>query len=124
MRLFYYGKKENGISRKIVSEITSIFPANEIELFQTIASLRKKICQIDATPDVFVFFPVNTDELSCLIELKCFLNGPVILVLPDRNDATIHDGHLLQPRYLTFWDSNPVEIKEVLLRMMKGRFMG
>jgi len=53
-----------------------------------------------------------------LVTLKnLFGTLPIILILPDQQVATIRMGHLLQPRFLTFYDSDFNELTQVIKKI-------
>ncbi len=117
MRLFYFGKVSSETSQKLLNEIENISD-HIIEIFQTVTALTRRLSQIKASPEILIFAPSSNHELSELIAQKrLFYEHPIILVLPDRSNSTIHNGHLLMPRFLTFSDSNLREVKEVLEKM-------
>ena len=47
---------------------------------------------------------------------------PVILILPDRKKETIHLGHKLCPRFLSYTDSNFSDVALVLSKMMRNAY--
>ena len=61
------------------------------------------------------------DSRECLDELfvlrHLFRRVRIILVLPDRESDTISKGHALHPRFLTYIDSDPLEVALVLGKM-------
>ena len=118
MRLFYFGKVTSEISQIILRQVESICGDN-LEIFQTVDGLTKRLRHIEANPEIFVLAPANTEELTELVDRKDFFNDlPIILILPQHDQATIHSGHLLMPRFLTFSDSNHAEVKDVLEKMV------
>ena len=114
MRLFFFGKVTSETSQKLLCEIENSCSPN-IEIFQTVTGLTKRLCQIGEDPDLFIFSPSTNKELSELVAQKELFNDyPIILVLHDHSNSTIHNGHLLMPNFLTFWDSNLTEVAAVL----------
>ncbi len=113
MRLFYYGKKSSETTQKLLQDIEH--SGHSVETFQTVPALTKRLRQIEANPEIFILVPSSKQELSKLIVGKdLFKDLPIILIVPDRSSSTIHSGHLLVPRFLTFKDSNLTEVREVL----------
>ena len=59
------------------------------------------ILLVSGLSEIFVLAPANTEELTELVDRKDFFNDlPIILILPQHDQATIHSGHLLMPRFL------------------------
>jgi hypothetical protein len=65
------------------------------------------------------------DSRECLRELlvlrHLFRNFRIILILPDRKPETVSKGHDLRARFLTYIDSDPVEVALVLSKMAEQR---
>ncbi len=120
MSLFFFGTVTSKTSQKLLSQIETICGQN-VEIFQTITGFTKRLRQIGTIPELFVFAPATDSKLSELIDHKdLFDSYPIILVLPNRRDSTIHKGHLLTPNFLTFWDSDLTEVSDVLTKMQKA----
>jgi hypothetical protein len=123
MHLYYFGKVSSETSQKLLTEIENISD-HIVQIFQTVTSLTKRLRQIEATPEFFIFAPSTNNELSELIAQKgLFKDHSIILILPDSSNTTIHNGHLLLPRFLTFADSNLSEVVDVLEKMRSSNFL-
>jgi hypothetical protein len=48
-----------------------------------------------------------------------FGNIKIVLILPDRNNETIVIGHKLRPRFLSYTDSDFIDVAVVLENMLK-----
>ncbi len=61
----------------------------------------------------------SEQELMDLTSFKDLLiRIPLILVLPDQEQATITRGHVLRPRYITYADSNLTDVRDVFKKMV------
>ncbi len=115
MKVFYFGGISNGTSLKVLLEIGKIVPEENIEVFLTVMTLSNRLHEINATPELFVLSPSTPEELAELVTQKnLFGTLPILLILPDQRVATIRMGHLLQPRFLTFADSDFKELSLVI----------
>ena len=123
MNLFFFGKTTSETTRTLLSEIKSLVSGDNLEIFNSVSSLAKRLRQINASPDIFILSPSSGRELSELVDKKELLSGrPIILVLPDRSGSTIDAGHLLMPRFLTFRDNNLSDVADVLEKIQASRF--
>ncbi len=115
MRVFYFEKISSETSLKVLLEIGKIVPEENVEVFLTVANLSRRLHEIGATPGLLVLSPSTLEELSELVALQwLFVTVPIILILPDQQPTTIREGHLLQPRFLTFRDTDFSELSQVL----------
>ncbi|MCD6390158.1 MAG: hypothetical protein J7L69_12165 [Desulfobulbaceae bacterium] len=120
MRLFYFGKGTSETS-PLLRQIESIYYHN-LEIFPTVDVLMKRLRQIEAKPELLVLAPSTAEELYELVDRKKLFHGhPIILILPESDKSTIHNGHLLMPRFVTFSDGNLTEVKDVLEKMDSSR---
>ncbi len=63
----------------------------------------------------------SDEELVDLMGIRdLLLRIPMILVLPNQEKTTIHKGHVLRPRYLTYGDTDWGVVEDVF-RKMVGR---
>jgi hypothetical protein len=70
---------------------------------------------------IFLLLASNRKDLSAVQSIRSLLSdAPVIVVLPDRDTDTITQGHRLRPRFLTYIDSDFVELAGVLVKMAKA----
>jgi hypothetical protein len=66
---------------------------------------------------------VNKEKLSQLLTIKeLFKDIDLILVLNKRDHETIALSHLLRPRFITYTDSDLLDVASVFIKM-KERYM-
>jgi hypothetical protein len=70
------------------------------------------------TADIIVLAPGDAVELAGLLTHKRLQDRRLVLVLPDTEEATLSQAHLLGPRYLCFDDSTGTDLAAVLNKMM------
>jgi hypothetical protein len=67
---------------------------------------------------VFVFLVSDRRELQGLIECREWLrDSRLILVLPDEEMETVSRGHVLRPRFITYAESDFIDVSAVLGKM-------
>lgn len=95
--------------------------SNDLEIYRSIESLSERLCQPGKDELVAVIMAVSREVLREVVSIKELLSSlKFILVLPDREDETIAQGHMLRPRFVTYADSDPVEIHAVINKMIGG----
>ena len=103
MKIIFYASKPD----KFAVEITSV---NSFSFLQSCdfypiynkANLVKSI-QSEVQEELIAILTADSDEeLMDLVELKQLLHAiPIILIIADDSDTTIHEAHKLRPRFLT-----------------------
>jgi hypothetical protein len=84
-------------------------------------SLSRRLRQPRHNLAVAVLVAASRQELLELLSIRDLLDGiRIILVLPDRQDDTIAKGHRLYPRFLTFADSDFLDVAAVLSKMLRN----
>ena len=106
----------------LISSIEDRLLSSNLELCSNIPALRIKMTQLGQRPNVAVLFASNTEELNRLLEMKdLFSDVPVIVIIPDENQKSIHLGHKLYPRFLGTMNESLSAIPDILLKMKKNR---
>jgi hypothetical protein len=101
--------------------IEAIVPAGEIEIYQTINSLSRRLRQPRYDLAVAVLLASSKQDLLELLSIRHLLDDlRVILLLPDREKDTIAKGHTLRPRFLTYADSDLLDVAVVLSKMLRN----
>jgi hypothetical protein len=92
----------------------------DVEVCHSLESLTVRLLEVGRTPEVAVLHATSKRKLRALGCLRSLLGGiAVILILPDREQATISAGHAFRPRFLTFEDADPTEVTAVLKQMLQ-----
>ena len=64
---------------------------------------------------------MSREDLVDLLSIRNLLDDlRVILLLPNREKETINKGHTLRPRFLTYADSNLLNVAAVLSKMLRN----
>ncbi len=114
MDILFYAR--NGVAESIQKLIES--PSFEVEIHRTIRDLEERLRRPLNDPTIAILVADTREALKELIVIRSLLsNVRMILVLPDRETETVATGHSMHARFLTYLDSNPVEVELVLNRM-------
>lgn len=82
-------------------------------------SLLQRLHQPLSEAMIFVFLISSRQELLELVEYQEWLRDyRLILVLPDDDMETISRGHALRPRFVTYAESDFIDISAVLGKMI------
>lgn len=90
------------------------------EVFRSIKDLSIRLCRSADGPTIAVLLAGNKIDLVDFAFIHDLLSDtPIILVLPDREERTAIIGYALVPRFLTYMDSNLMEVGAVLKKMLE-----
>ena len=122
MSVLLYSTLEQGPGERLHAIIKTFVPEREIEVLGTIQNLSDRLREPKHAKDVTILVAASRDELGELLSVSDFLSDlRVILVLPDREDDTVAKGHTLGPRFLSYADSNFIDVAAVLSKMLAAK---
>ena len=121
MNVLFYLPVTSEIDPKIQEVVEMAGSMARTEVFQNIEDLSSRLRR-PADGFVIAFLVAGSKkELLDIVSIRHLLSDiPVILVLPDRQNETIVAGHKLYPRFLTYVDSNLMEVGAVLEKMFEN----
>ncbi|HAJ28503.1 MAG TPA: hypothetical protein DCG53_14895 [Syntrophus sp. (in: bacteria)] len=119
MNVIFYSAPGVSQGEKLQRVIDILVPRNSVETFRTMPSLLKRLHQPLSEAVVFVFLISSRQELLELVGYQEWLHDRrLILVLPDDDMETISRGHALRPRFVTYAESDFIDISAVLGKML------
>ena len=119
MSVFFYSKSTKGAGQRLHATIKTFVPNKEIKTFRTLDSLSQRLLHPKNDHDIVVLLAKSEKELRELVHMDDLLDDlRVILILPNREDGTIAEGHTLRPRFITYTDSNFIDVAGVLSKML------
>lgn len=122
MNLFFYAtesKKDESQFLKLKHDLAFEFPHCSIQTFLSLDSLAQKLRQPSIDSSVAVLLALSRKELTDILAIKGLLSGKrVVLILPDRDEDTLSQGHQLHPRYLSYADLGFENVSAVLRKMI------
>ncbi len=119
MRLLLYAKNDDCYSEKLQAAGESVVSKEEIEVIYSIEHLSEMLMNAPYKDTVAVLITEKRDELFQLNSILGLLRkARVILILPDREPETVSIGYKLEPRFLSYIDSDVSEVSAVLNKML------
>ena len=110
-------EETGGQLRKMIEDVV---PNENTEIYSTIDTLGNRLRQPSYNIAVAVLLISSREELRDVLSIRhLFDNIKIILILPDRKNETIVTGHKLRPRFLSYTDSNFIDVAVVLENMLK-----
>lgn len=121
MNLLFYVSTTDEATNRLQKVVETVLPGENREIYRDIQSLSKRLREPPEGRRIAVLLASNRQDLSAFESIRNLLSDlPIILVLPDRKIDTITQGHTLRPRFLTYMDSDFVELAGVLLKMARA----
>ncbi len=118
MKLILYSNGTNIAGKQLQQVIESMIPVKMREIYRTTESLSSRFRQPGITDIIAVLFAASKEELSDILLIRKLLSDlRVILILPDRENETIKQGHTLYPRYVSYADTDFKDVAAVLRKM-------
>ncbi|MBW1741791.1 MAG: hypothetical protein JRJ42_11835 [Deltaproteobacteria bacterium] len=125
MNLLFYKPGTNEAGEQLQRVIEALVPRRKTEIYRTMESLSGRLRQSKYDLAIAVLLAASSEDLMELLSIRDLLDDVrIILVLPDRENDTIRKGHTLRPRFLTYADSNFVDVSAVLSKMLANIFPG
>jgi len=115
--IFYSDKK--GPGERLLGDIQTKIHGHRIEVDQTVKDLSDRFRYPMLDRAIMVLVAESRERLDGLISVGDLINNvPILLVLPDREPATISSGHRLYPRFVTYVDSDFSDLVSVLSKLI------
>ncbi len=120
MDLFIYTKQGEDVSNRLINKILGLTKMKDIEILHNIESLKNRILfKLEKTQALGVLCITTVPELNVILSFREFLEDmKLILILPERNDHTVSEGHKLHPRFVSYVDSDFSDVGAVLNKMI------
>jgi hypothetical protein len=118
MKIIHYADRKDAEDERL-ARIIGLFTGQETILTcRSLGSLRTKLRRPCTHDDVLLICPSNRKGLAEIVAQRELLSHmKIVLVLPDRDEATVALGHLLRPRMISYNDSDFLDVAAVLVRM-------
>ncbi|MBN1255627.1 MAG: hypothetical protein JXA50_10175 [Deltaproteobacteria bacterium] len=120
MRLLLYVSVNEGVGKRLQKKVEDVVPKNNLEVYRTIENLSRRFRQpADNLPITAVLLAARSEDLVGFLSIRDLLRDVrIILILPDRDEDTIAQGHTLRPRFLSYTDSDFSDIVAVLKKCL------
>jgi hypothetical protein len=121
MNVLFYLPVTSEIDARIQEVVEIVRSMAKTEIFRNIDNLSSRLRRPADGLSIVVLVAGNKKDLVDLAFIRHLLSDtPIILVLSDRQNETIAAGHKLYPRFLTYVDSNLMEVGAVLEKMLRN----
>jgi hypothetical protein len=119
MKIVYCCPGHDTGCEKVRRIIEILVAADAFETFHVVKDF-EKFLRHDLTSAHLVILHASTpSHLESFVSLRDLLIGhKVILILPDRERETVISGHTLRPRFITYNDSDYLEMASVLCHII------
>jgi hypothetical protein len=109
----------NGPGRRLFHDIQRKMNGHRIAVDRSVEALSKRLRSPMRDRVIMVLVAENRERLEAFISLGDLMNdAPILLVLPDREPATISFGHKLYPRFVAYLDSDFSDLVSVLCKLL------
>ncbi len=123
MKVLLYAAETDDQANRLKTVVVEVAGEDSLKVFHHIHDLVwyfRKPRPADGLT-IGVFAVAERENLRQLTSVRAIAPDlRIILVLPDRNNKTIAEGHKLQPRFVTYRDSDIKEIEVVLGKMIES----
>jgi len=124
MKIIHYADRKDAEGDRLERILGLFTGKGAILTCRSLGSLRTKLRQPCNYDDVLLIYPSNRKGLAELVALReLMVPMKIVLVLPDREEATVAMGHLLRPRMISYNDSDFLDVAAVLVRMRENQEM-
>jgi hypothetical protein len=119
MKLLFYANETDAPVERLRYAIEGVAVSHRVETCETVVSLLQQLRLGVYDLIAIVLYVSNKKELMEVLALDDWLRDvPIILVLPDRNGATLAQGLTLRPRYISYSDADFTDVSAVLTKML------
>ena len=120
MNVIFYLPVTGEIDARIQGVVEMVRSMAKTEIFRSIEDLSKKLRLPADGFTIAVLVAGNKKDLVDFVFIRHLLSDtPFIIVLYDRKESTTIMGYGLVPRFLTYMDSNLMEVRAVLEKMIQ-----
>ena len=119
MNILVYASPENKAGMRIIQVIGSAAFHQNLEIYPSMETLSNRLKKPLHSDIIGIFMPEDFKDLLNLVSIQpLFRNMRIILILPDREEATISAGHALGPRYLSYSDCDLRDVAAVMDKIL------
>lgn len=119
MRLLLYTPVSEGCGKELHSMIAELIPLNDVEVYRSIQNLSNRLRQRAHDLPIVVLHATRREDLVDILSIRELLRDVrIILLLPDSDEETLAQGHILRPRFVSYADGDLADVRAVLDRML------
>lgn len=119
MKVLFYSSSKREAGKRLQRAIEMLISKDGIEIYRKLNNLALGLRRPFSEPFVVVLLASSREDLMDILSLQDLLSDMrIILILPDGEHDTVAMGHTLRPRFISYCDSDFLEVSGVLCRMM------
>lgn len=120
MSIIYFCPGKDDSCRKVKRVIEIIVAAEKCEVFHKLKEFENYVRSSLSHQDIIILQASDMKNLRRMTALKELLSDQrIILILPEGKPETIALGHTLRPRFVTYQDSDFLDMAAVLCNMLR-----
>lgn len=122
MNLLVYASLKNNASKRLIDAISELASRENTEIFNSLDSLISRISKLGTERTIVVMLAATDEEVFAMLAFKDVFQGcRTILILPNREGNTTKVGYQLFPRFVSYADSDFMDVGAVLNKMIENR---
>ena len=121
MPLLVYSTKTNDAEERLLRVIELLLPEKKLKFYRSIDDLSARLRQPVFNPRIIILLAASRKELENILSIRELLeDAKIILIVPDTDPATLARGHTLRPIFLSYCNSDFVDVAAVVGQMIKN----
>ena len=121
MTLLIYTTKMGGAGERLLQTVDTVVSGENVKIYWTIDGLSRRLRQPRKDVNLAILLASFKQDLVDLLSIRDLQSDmKIILILPDSDPETVAKGHMLRPRFLTYCDSDFVDVAAVLSLMVRN----
>jgi hypothetical protein len=121
MTVLIYSIKTKGAGERILQVIETVVSEGNVDIYRSIDALSRGLRQPRNDMTIALLLASSKEDLLNLLSIRDLLwDMKIILVLPNSDPDTVAKGHMLKPRFLSYCDSDFVDVAAVLSLMIRN----
>ena len=119
MRVVFYSSDSGETRDRLLRLLEDAAAPIRLDKFDGLGLLARFLGRLDIGQAVAVVVASDSKELSELISMRdWFSQLRLVLLVPDRTNETVSKGHLMRPRFLSYYDGDFSDVAAVLGKMI------
>lgn len=115
MNVIFFTSVDPSVSSRLTRVLEVHVSRKALETYRNIDTFSERLHQPMPDSVVFVLQICSREELMDILPLRDLLHDRrIILVLPDSEPDIVSLGHILRPRFITYGDSDYVDVSAIL----------
>jgi hypothetical protein len=123
MKVIFLGSLKTDQEKRLQRVLEHILPRKNINYVRTVKELEDNLRELSHKITAVAILQVGKEKLLHLLPIKeLFEDTSIILILNNKDEETIALGHRLRPRFITYADSDFLDVASVLIKMKEKMF--